>query len=156
MNQNTSDRNVNHSGVGALGLAVAAAIGAALGLAFAPQSGEKTRKELWNKAQDLASGFNETRENVQKFLSDTFGQVTDDLEKAYVEIRGRVIAAVDDISDKTGFTQKKYHEIVDEAVNSIAQGKKWAEKEITAITKRLNDEWEKVQNHHNKKASKKA
>ncbi len=155
MSHNTSGNTVNHSGVGALGLAVAAAIGAAIGLVFAPQSGEKTRKDLWNKAQDIASGFNETRESVQKFLTETFGRVSDDLEQAYVEIQGRVLAAIDDLSDKAELTQKRYREIVAEAVISIAEGKDWADKEVQAISKKLEGEWDKVKARINK-APKKA
>lgn len=156
MSNTTSSNHVNKAGLSALSFAIAAALGAAIGLVLAPQSGEKTRKDLWNKAQDIATALNETRESVQKFLTDTFGKVTDDLEQTYIELRGRVLATADDLSGQAELTQKKYQKIVEEAVDNIAKGKEWAKSEVESVTKKLNNEWEKVQSHLNKKASNKA
>ncbi|MBI4836681.1 MAG: YtxH domain-containing protein [Candidatus Abawacabacteria bacterium] len=145
MNHNTSVRHVNGVAFGALGLAVATALGAAIGLAFAPQSGAKTRKELWQKAQGLATTFQQSKETVQNLLAEVFGSVDDQLEQAYLEIRGHILAAVDDISDKRQLTQKRFDKIVDDAIAEVTKGKDWAEDQVKALAERLKGEWEAIQ-----------
>jgi gas vesicle protein len=57
----------------AIGLIAGAAIGAGLGLLFAPQAGKKTRKEIMDRAEDFTD---DVKERVEKF-SDIVGDKTD-------------------------------------------------------------------------------
>lgn len=138
----------NNSGsmvAGALGLAIAAALGAAAGLMFAPQSGAKTRKELGEKAEALATTFKESKEDIQSWLTDTFGTVSDGLEEAYLNIRGHILAAIDEVEDKAKLTQKSYDKIVDSIVKELSKDRDWAEDKIEALAKRFKGEWKKIQ-----------
>ncbi len=58
----------------AIGLIAGAAIGAGLGLLYAPQSGKKTRKEIIDRAEDLG-------ETVKKRAEDFGSAVSENAEK---------------------------------------------------------------------------
>ncbi len=58
----------------AIGLIAGAAIGAGLGLLYAPQSGKKTRKEIIDRAGDLG-------ETVKKRAEDFGSAVSENAEK---------------------------------------------------------------------------
>ena len=135
----------NKLAMGALGIAVAAAIGAALGLAFAPQKGEKTRDDIRKKAEELAAGFKQKREDVQKTLSDMFGNVSEDLEKAYVEVRANIIAGLDDLKAKKKATQANFEKLVDEVIDEAAKKGKWAKDKVSALADKVKAEWEDFQ-----------
>lgn len=136
------DNRSNNLALGALGIAVAAAIGAALGLAFAPQKGEKTRDDIRKKAEELAAGFKQKREDVQKTLTEIFGNVSDDLEKAYVEIRGNILAGLDDLKAKKKATQANFEKLVDQVVDEATKSGKWAKDKVKAMTNKIKSEWE--------------
>lgn len=138
----TPDNRSNNLALGALGIAVAGAIGAALGLAFAPQKGEKTRDDIRKKAEELAAGFKQKREDVQKTLTEMFGNVSDDLEQAYVEIRGNILAGLDDLKAKKKATQANFEKLVDEVVDEAAKSGKWAKDKVKAMTDKVKSEWE--------------
>lgn len=138
----SNDHGSNGFALGALGIAVAAAIGAGLGLAFAPQKGEKTRDDIRKKAEELAAGFKHKREDVQKTLTDMFGKVSDDLEQAYVEIRGNILAGLDDLKAKKKATQANFEKLVDEIVDTAAKDGKWAKDKVKAMTDKIKGEWE--------------
>ncbi len=137
-----TDHGSNNLALGALGIAVAAAIGAGLGLAFAPQKGEKTRDDIRKKAEALASGFKQKREDVQKTLTEMFGNVSDDLEQAYVEIRGNILAGLDDLKAKKKATQANFEKLVDDVVDEAAKSGKWAKDKVKAMTDKVKGEWE--------------
>lgn len=139
---NTNSHPGEHNlALGALGIAVAAAIGAAVGLAFAPQSGEKTREDIRKKADELASSFKQKREDIQKMLSEMFGHVNDELEKAYVEVRGYIIAGLDDLNTKKKATQANFEKLVDDVVGNAAEKGKWTEDQVKALSKKIKAEW---------------
>jgi len=125
-----------------LGIAIAVALGATLGILFAPKEGAETQKELMEKAKELAKNFKKTRKQMQDTLQEIFGEVTESLEKNYLELQGNILAQIDEIKDKAEFTKDKYDEIVTEAVKQYAKGKKWTEKSINALTKELQKDWE--------------
>ncbi len=129
----------------ALGFAVAAAIGAALGLMYAPKPGKELRKDLSKQASVLAKKFKKTRAQVQEVVHDTFGKVTDELEKDYIEVRAHVLAAMEQMDKQTKLTQKKYKEVVKQAVKLYAKGRKWTEATIEKLTKNLEKDWDELE-----------
>lgn len=144
MQHNTSVKDGNGVAMGALGLAVAAALGAAIGLMFAPQSGEKTRKELAQKAESLAATFQQSRESIQKWLTDIFGAVNDQLEEFYLNMRGHILAAVDAVEDKKHFTQQQFESIVDDVIKNAAKGREWTEDKVEVLAHRFKAEWKEI------------
>ncbi len=129
----------------ALGFAVAAAVGAALGLMYAPKPGKELRKDLSKQALSLAKKFKKTRAQVQEIVYDTFGKVTDELEKDYIEVRAHVLAAMEQLDQGAKLTQKKYKEIVKQAVKMYAKGRKWTEATMRKLTKNLEKDWEELE-----------
>jgi gas vesicle protein len=53
-----------------IGLIAGAAIGAGLGLLYAPQSGKKTRKEIMERADDFTDAVKKRAEDFSDMLSD--------------------------------------------------------------------------------------
>jgi len=146
--------NDNHkaSPIGtALGLAIAAAIGAAVGIMFAPKSGEKTRKEIKNKAedlnqkaQDLAQKFGNNLEKMRDQVMESFGEINEHLQKSYLEMKGDIIAEIDDIKDKNGLTEDKYKKIVRDIVEKYAREKKWPTDKVERLKKNFQKDWSHI------------
>ncbi len=132
------------NGAALLGVAVAAAVGAALGLVLAPKSGKQLRKDLVKKANTLAKKFDKTRNQVQEIVYSTFGKVNTELEQNYIEIRAQVLAMIEQLGSKAKLTQKKYHAIVEEAVDMYAKGKKWSKEIVEKLLADLKAEWENI------------
>ncbi|MFA5828915.1 MAG: YtxH domain-containing protein [Candidatus Gracilibacteria bacterium] len=124
-----------------LGFAIAMALGATLGILFAPKEGTETQKDIMDKAQQLAKKFNKNREDVQTIVKNIFGEVSDELEKDFLELQGDILATADDIKDKTELTQKKYDEIVHDAVKQFSKGKKWTEKSVHSLIEEFKKDW---------------
>jgi gas vesicle protein len=76
-----SQQENSGNGSALLGVAVAAAIGAALGLVLAPKSGKQLRKDIAKQATTLAKKFGKTRNQVQEIVYSTFGKVNNELEQ---------------------------------------------------------------------------
>lgn len=144
MQANKSDNTGNSIIAGAFGLAVAAALGAAAGLLFAPQSGAKTRDEIGKKAEAIATTFKQSREEIQEWLTEIFGTVNDTLEEAYLNIRGHILAGIDEVADKAQMTQKAYEKIVDDVVKEASKDRDWAEEKVQALAKKFKGEWKKI------------
>jgi|GEM_PF-861614 len=131
-------------GMGVLGVAVAMAIGATLGVMFAPKKGEETQKDIADRAQNIAKKFKKTRAEVQKTVEEVFGETSEDLEKAYIQIRADILAGIDDVKDKAKFTQDSYNKMVEDTVKGFSKGKKWTEKAVKNLTKNLEDQWDEL------------
>ena len=138
---------------GGLGLAVAMALGATLGILFAPKEGAETQKDLVEKAQQLARQFNKNREDVQATVKNIFGEVSDELEKNYLEVQGDILAQLDELKGKTDLTQKKYNEMIADTVSNFSKGKKWSKNVIKNLQDSFGDAWEEM-NGKNGKADK--
>ncbi len=124
-----------------LGLAIAVALGASLGILFAPKKGSETQKDISEKASLLAKKFKKSRGEVQESVKNIFGEVTKELEESYLEVHGNILASLDNIKDEADLTQKKYNEIVQNAVDDLSKDKEWAEKSIKGLIKDLQKEW---------------
>ena len=124
-----------------LGFAVAMALGATLGVLFAPKEGTETQKDIAEKAMLLAKKFNKSRKEVQAAVKDIFGEVTEELEKNYLELQGEILASIDDIKDIKELTENKYDQIVQDVVKHFSKGKKWTEKAIKNLIEELKKDW---------------
>jgi gas vesicle protein len=136
----------DHSGTGsaALGMAVAAAIGATLGLIFAPKSGKELRKDLTKQAKQAAKKFKKTRAQVQEIVYSTFGQVNAELEQGYIELRAQILSMIEQLGSKAKLTQKKYDAMVEDVVDLYAKGKKWTDEAVKKLLKDLKAEWKHI------------
>jgi gas vesicle protein len=126
---------------GTLGFLVASSIGAALGVLFAPKAGTDTRQDMADKARKLAWRFNRSRAEVQDSVNNVFGKVTNDLEEAYLQIRGEILAAMDEL-EPSAKTKAAYKDIVNQAVHTVSKGKRWTKNQIDKLRAHLEGEYE--------------
>ncbi len=142
----TPATNGSHS-VRALSYALAGIAGVALGILFAPKEGSATRHDLMTKAKDLSARFTKNREQLQADVKEVWGEVTDELEHNYIEMRSLFLATLDDVKDKASFTYKKYEEIVDDVVTEFADDRGWTHGQKSKLVKHLKNEWEDLKEH---------
>jgi len=65
-----------------LGLLTGAAIGAALGILYAPEKGEVTRKQIRRKADKIKDDFDEKFEDVKSYVNDAIGDIKEKVSGA--------------------------------------------------------------------------
>lgn len=125
-----------------LGLAVAGAIAAGLGLFLRTEKGEEVKEEVTHRAKQIAKRFNKTREELQETVREAFGEVSDELESKYLEIQGILMAEADEMKDD--LTKDRYEEMVDKAVKKYAKASDWSERSIESLTRALKHDWKAV------------
>lgn len=130
--------------VGKMGLAIAATIGTALGLMYILKETEQ-EKELKKKADELAKKFHKTRKQIQENVKNIFGDVSEELEKKYLELRGNILAELDYIRERALLDKNKYEALIDRAVKEFSKDKKWPEKSVEELKKELKGEWNEIQ-----------
>ncbi len=86
-----------------LGIVTAAAVGAVIGLLFAPEEGNKTRENLRKGANSLADELLAALNKGKDQFEDLKGQVKDKAS----ELRGRAESKYDDLKDKAGDLRDK-------------------------------------------------
>lgn len=131
----------NKEGHPLLGLAVAAAIAAGLGIFLRSEKGEVVREEVKDRAEKIAKKFNATREDLQARVQETFGEVTEDLEEKYLEIQGILLAQADELEDTAEMSKEKYEEMVDKAVKKYAKGREWTKDSLENLSHTLKRDW---------------
>lgn len=127
------DKNKQNHNVPLLSFALSAAIGGALGLLFAPKKGQEMREDVLKEAKSLARHFGENRAEIQHKLEKIFGEVNEDLEKTYIEIKANILASIKGFKGNLELTDDKYEKLVEETVKKFAKGKKWLEKSVLAL-----------------------
>ncbi len=121
-----------------LGLAVATAIAAGLGMFLRTEKGEDVREEVSDRAKKIAKRFNKSRKELQESIHDAFGEVNEELEAKYLELQGMLMAEADDTKD---LTQEKYEEMVDKALKKYAKGREWTEDAVSKLNRSLKRDW---------------
>ncbi len=104
-------------------------------------------EEWWHFShgdQFWAKKFGKTRSQVQEIVYSTFGKVNNELEHNYIAIRAQVLAMIEQLGTKSKLTQKKYHAIVEEAVELYSKGKKWTKEVVAKLVEDLKAEWETI------------
>lgn len=89
----------NSTGNFIVGLLSGAAIGAAVGILFAPDKGEVTRDRLTKKAEDLKEDFDDKFDELKDYVNDTMG----DMKEKLADVKDKV----SDVKEKV---QKKEKE----------------------------------------------
>jgi len=77
-----------------IGLLSGAAIGAAIGLLYAPENGKATRDKLSEKANGLKEDLDERFEELKDYVNDSIG----DMKEKVVEMKEKVV----DMKEKVG------------------------------------------------------
>jgi gas vesicle protein len=134
------------SAVGLGVLMTGMAIGAGLGVLFAPQKGKDTQKFLLKKGRALKEKFQSGSEELKEKLTDIFGEVTAEVENSYAELQDYVAEKVEQIKESADLTQRKYNEIVQEAVHEYSKGKNWTKDSIRKLSENLRESWNDFSN----------
>lgn len=120
---------------------MASSIGAMLGILFAPKAGSEVRTDLAERARQLAWRFKRSRAELQESVRDIFGKISDELEQAYLEVRGDVMARMDELEPGTD-TEAAYRKIVRSAVMAAAKGRRWSKAQVEKFVTHLEREYE--------------
>jgi hypothetical protein len=135
-------KNKNQNNAVGLAGAILTVIGTAVGVFMAYKS-EDIQKEVLARAKQAAKSFKKTRKEVQKNVQEIFGEVSEDLEKKYLEVQSNVLASAHSLNGPAKFTQKKYHEIVDAVIKNSSKTYKWTKKTAESFSKNLKQDWPK-------------
>ena len=127
----------NYSGLAA---ALAAVIGGAVGIAVAYQK-SGIHKDVEAKAKVLAKDFQKNRKAIQANVQEIFGQVSEDLEKVYVDVHSHVMAAKDQLGAQ--LNEKNFNKTIEQIVEQFSKAQKWSKQTADKFTKNLMQEWGK-------------
>lgn len=145
-NQKTQENRQEHKGGNPLlGVGVALAIAAAIGVILAPkESKDVLKKEVMDRAHEIAKNFKKSRAEVKAMVEDAFGDASDELEKNYIQIRGQILASIEEWKEKAELTQENYNNIVKDSIQQFAKGKKWTNETVSKLQKNLEKEWKDI------------
>ena len=97
--ENTVEKEVKKAGLLALVAAAGAAVGGALGLIFAPQSGKKTRADIKKTLDDAEKEIKERADQVQDLTAAQYQKIVDEVIDKYEVVK--------DLGDKEVIKIKK-------------------------------------------------
>ena len=124
-------------------LVIGAGIGAALGLLFAPKSGEETRKDLKKKADEITKKIKDIDLNELKDeLSDDFKNLKEevknlDIDQAKIIAKDKGEELLGRIQELIGMAKEKGTPIVENAAKDL---KKKVSEFLGNLSDKLNDE----------------
>lgn len=142
-----ADSHGMSAGKTVLALAVAATIASGLGLLFGTRKGEEIQEDIKDKATEVASKFNKTREQVQGQIKKSFDEVSDDLEHAYVEVHSIVLTELDARKEKTPLKKSEFDKLVDSAVKEFSKGREWTTEKLKKLSQTLKEDWEELKSN---------
>jgi gas vesicle protein len=92
-----------NSGKTVLGVLAGLAVGAALGILFAPDSGSATRKKISKKGSDYADGLTDQFNDLVDTMTTKFDKLKAEATKMAKETEAKAMAKADEL--KSGMTQ---------------------------------------------------
>ncbi len=124
---------------------VGALAGAVGGLLLAPQSGEKTRKEIAALAAEIAKKVKNKSNETKDQVKDIFGKYTQEGEEKYLQIKDAVLSKVAAVKTAgESIDKEKYGMVVENVVkefrNDLASTKSGSSKIVSYLKK----DWEKI------------
>lgn len=137
-------QHTSHMGSKLLALTIAGIVAGALGLLFTTEKGKEIREEAGEKAKELAKKFDHKREEIQENVREIFGNVTDDLERAYIDIRSLALTAMDELKEKGQLSKARYEEAIRSIVDDFAEERNLSKKESDNLRKSLFKDWESL------------
>jgi gas vesicle protein len=87
----------NNTGNSVLALLLGAAIGAGVGILFAPDKGSKTREKIKDGLDDAKDNFKHQYEDVTHQLTSKFAASKHDLEETYEEMVSNISYKTEDV-----------------------------------------------------------
>jgi gas vesicle protein len=120
MDKSNESRNLG------LGILIGTIIGGALGVLFAPQSGEKNRKQLTDKVREMA-------DRVQSESAKLYKSAKDEIDKKLTDTKNKM--------DKTKYT-RLVNQVIDDLQTDGDIDKTTADK----VKDRLKEDWNTVKN----------
>ena len=135
-----------HTSMGSkvLGLTIAGIIAGAIGLLFTTEKGQEIREEAADKAKELAKKFDRKRHEVQETVMEIFGNVTDELEKAYIDVHSLALTAMDDLKERGQLTKAKYEDAIADIIEDFSKERSLSKKETENLKKSLVNDWDKL------------
>lgn len=105
----------NNTGNTILALLTGTAVGVGLGLLYAPQSGEKTRKQLKDEADHLQDNLNkkykETSSQLNSFASEAKKNIEEKLEQTFSNVNNKADDMLNKLEGELGELRKKNEEL---------------------------------------------
>ncbi|MBZ9652863.1 YtxH domain-containing protein [Psychroflexus montanilacus] len=105
----------NNTGNTILALLTGTAVGVGLGLLYAPQSGEKTRKQLKDEADHLQDNLNkkykETSSQLNSFASEAKKSIEEKLEQTFSNVNNKADDMLNKLEGELGELRKKNAEL---------------------------------------------
>lgn len=137
---------VDRESSGLLKWAIAGTIATGLGLFLTSRKGVEIREEVAERGKKAAKKFKKNREEFQKTVKDTFGEVRSDLEEGYLELQSEVLANIEEAKD---MTESKYQKMIDTVVDKYSKTRDWSASAVKNLKKKLKG---RVEDHEGRRA----
>lgn len=105
----------NNTGNTILALLTGTAVGVGLGLLYAPQSGEKTRKQLRDEADHLQDNLNrkykETSSHLSEYAAEAKKNIEEKLEQTFSNVNNKADDMLNKLEDELSELRRKNAEL---------------------------------------------
>lgn len=118
-------------------LALAAALGAAVAALFLSP---RRRRVLFHPRGQHDSNKTEIGETLQH----AFGEINDELEQSYWEVKASIQKKVRDFEEEAELTKENYNEIVEDVVHRFSKAKEWTEDSTNELIHSLQNQWQSL------------